>query len=232
MRPPPRPTQRRRARGFTLVELLVALLVMAILAAMAWQGLAGILRARDGSAEVLDRTLRLNTALVQWEQDLQGLVDVAIVPPLAFNGQMLVMTRRAEGGVVLVAWALRSGRWTRWTAAPIATVRELQEAWLRTQGLLGNEPGHVTVAEGVSAWQLYKYIGGRKANMQSSGDIALPSATAPPPPPPASAASGAAAAPAPALSRELLPEAVEMVLTIDDRTLTRVIGLGPAGSGS
>jgi general secretion pathway protein J len=217
-------------RGFTLVELLVALLVMAILAALAWQGLAGILRARDGSAEVLDRTLRLNTALVQWEQDLQGLVDVAVVPPLAFNGQMLVMTRRAEGGVVIVAWALRNGRWTRWAGPPIATVRELQEAWLSTQGLIGNEAGHVTVAEGVSAWQLYKYLGGRKANMQSSGDIELPAAPAPRPP--ASAASGAGGAPPPAMSRELLPEAVEMVLTIDERTLTRVIGLGPAGAGT
>jgi general secretion pathway protein J len=221
---------RLQGRGFTLVELLVALLVMAILAAMAWQGLAGMLRAREGSAEALDRTLRLNTALVQWEQDLQGLVDVGVVPPLAFNGQMLLMTRRGEGGVVLVAWALRNGRWTRWTGPPIPTVRELQEAWLSTQGLLGNEAGHVTLAEGVTAWQLYKYLGGRKANMQSSGDIALPPAAVAPPPP-ASAASGAAPAP-PVMSRELLPEAVEMVLTIDERTLTRVIGLGPAGTGS
>ena len=31
--------------GFTLVEVLVALVIMAILSAMAWQGLEGVLRA-------------------------------------------------------------------------------------------------------------------------------------------------------------------------------------------
>lgn len=237
---PPRRARGRqcRARGFTLVELLVALLVMAILAALAWQGLAGILRARDGSAEVLDRTLRLNTALVQWEQDLQGVVDVGVVPPLLFNGQMLVLTRRTEGGVALVAWALRSGQWTRWSGPSYATTRALQEAWLGAQGLLGNEAGHVTVAEGVVEWQLYKYIAGRKANMQSSGDIVLPTSSAAAPAPPASAASapGVPATPAAPVAadaaREALPEAVEMLLRFDGRTLTRIIGLGPSGGGA
>ena len=34
------------ARGFTLVEVLVALLVMAVMAGMAWQGVDGIVRSR------------------------------------------------------------------------------------------------------------------------------------------------------------------------------------------
>jgi general secretion pathway protein J len=205
-------------RGFTLVEVLVALLVMSILAGLAWQGLDSIVRARDRSAEVLDRTLRLNTAVVQWEQDLQALVDVVVVPPLTFNGQTLVLTRRGEAGVLLVAWSVRGGQWQRW-AGPTYTRRgELQEGWLRAQGLLGNEPGHVTAAEGASEWRLYKFVAGRKTNMQSSGDVAQP---------PAGAASGVAAQ-----AREVLPEAVELVLTLDGRTLTRVIALGPAGAGS
>jgi general secretion pathway protein J len=207
-----------RPRGFTLVEVLVALLVMAILAGLAWQGLAGILRAREGTAELLDRTLRLNTAVVQWEQDLQSLVDVAVVPPLVFNGQTLVLTRRSEGGVGLVAWAVRGGRWQRWAGPAYTRGVELQEAWLRAQGLLGNEPGQVTAAEGATEWQLYKYLGGRKTNMQSSGDVAQP---------PAAAASGV-----PVPAREVLPQAVEMVLTLDGRTLTRLIALGPAGEGT
>jgi hypothetical protein len=32
------------------------------------------------------------------------------------------------------------------------------------------------------------------------------------------------------VAREALPEAVELQLTIEGRSLTRVIGLGPAGS--
>ncbi len=219
-------TARRRGRGFTLVELLVALLVMAVLATLAWQGMDGMLRVRDGSAASLDRTLRLNTALVQWEQDLQAVVDVGAVPPLLFTGQKLVLTRRSGGGVALVAWALRGGRWSRWSGPPLSGVLELQQGWLRAQGLLGNEPGHVTVAADAEGWLLYKYVGGRKANMQSSGDVVLSR-----PGQPAAPASGdSAPAPPAAVAREALPEAVELQLTIEGRSLTRVIGLGPAGS--
>lgn len=213
---------RARVRGFTLVEVLVAMLAMALLAGMAWRGLDGMLRAREASAGALERTLRLNTALVQWEQDLQATIDAGAVPALAFDGQTLLLTRRAEGGVVLVAWSVREGRWRRWAAPAFTRSGELQQAWLRAQSLQGHEPGHVEAAGGASSWLLYKYVGGRKANMQSSGDLVAPAA-------PGVAASGAAPAPAP--QREALPEAVEMVLTLEAGTVTRLIAVGPTGGG-
>ena len=74
--------------GFTLVEVLVALLLMAILTAMAWQGLDGVLRAREASREVVARTTRLATVLMQWEQDLQAVYDTGVVPSLAFDGHI------------------------------------------------------------------------------------------------------------------------------------------------
>ncbi|GMV46795.1 MAG: prepilin-type N-terminal cleavage/methylation domain-containing protein [Burkholderiaceae bacterium] len=209
----PAPTRRR---GFTLVEVLVALAVLALLAALGWQGLAGMLRARDGSNEALERVQRLNTGIVQWQQDLQAVADVGVVTPLAFNGQTLLLTRRVPGGVAVVAWALRDGRWQRWIGAPQVEVGALQEAWLRAQGLLGNEPGQVTVAERAGEWQLYKYVGGTRTNFQSTGELARA---------PAGAASGAAA-------REALPEAVELVLTLDGQRLTRLVALVPGGAGA
>ena len=48
---------------------------MAIMAAMAWQGVDGIVRARDASQARLEQTLRLNTVIAQWEQDLASLQD-------------------------------------------------------------------------------------------------------------------------------------------------------------
>ena len=68
---------RARGRGFTLVEVLVALLIMAVLSAMAWQGIDGIVRARDMSQAQMERTLRLNTVIAQWEQDLMAVYDKA-----------------------------------------------------------------------------------------------------------------------------------------------------------
>ena len=65
-------------RGFTLVEVLVALAIMAVLGVMAWQGVDGIVRARDIGRERLDRTLRLNAVIGQWDADLQALIDTGL----------------------------------------------------------------------------------------------------------------------------------------------------------
>ena len=232
-------------RGFTLIEVLVALLIMAILAALAWQGLDGIVRARAGNDAVLDRTLRLNTAVTQWEQDLQAVQNLgAIVPPLSFDGQTLRLTRRAEGGVMLVAWSVRGGVWQRWATPAVRQVGELQELWLRSQQLLGNEAGQVTVAE-ASTWQVYFYRGNAWSNAQSTGDQATPVVRpAPPPPqtPPPQTPPGtpppvnpptppAPPAPPPGVGTEALPTAVRMVITFAAGTLTRDVALGPGSGG-
>ena len=83
----------RRTAGFTLVEVLVALLIMAILSAMAWQGVDGMVRARDASQAAAERTLRLTTVMAQWELDLASLYDRGSVPPLAFDGANLRLVR-------------------------------------------------------------------------------------------------------------------------------------------
>jgi len=80
---------RGEARGFTLVEVLVALLVMAVMATMAWQGVDGIVRAKSASEGQVDRVLRLNTVLAQWEQDLAAIEDTDVVPALTFDGSAL-----------------------------------------------------------------------------------------------------------------------------------------------
>ena len=212
-----------RQHGFTLVEVLIALLLMAILATLAWQALDGVLRARDDSRASIDRTVRLTTILTQWEQDLLALHDTEAVPPLAFDGQTLRLTRRGEGGVVLVAWSLRGGLWQRWSGPAVVRSGELQDAWLRSQQLQGQETGTVTLAEGASQWQIYVARDGQWSNAQSTGNVVAA-------PPPASAVAGSAAAGLPATVRELLPEAVRLQITLGGQTLTRDIALGPAGS--
>ena len=201
--------------GFTLVEVLVALVIMAILSAMAWQGLDGVLRARDASRDSIDRTTRLATVLTQWEQDLQAVHDTGVVPPLTFDGQTLRLTRRVDDGVVLVAWAVRNGLWQRWAGATVQRVGLLQQAWLASQQFLGNEPGQLTVAEGATEWQLYFYVGNAWSNAQSTGNLAAPPAA------------GAGAAPQ---VRQDLPSAVRLVVTLRGDKLTRDIALGPSGT--
>ena len=75
-----------RESGFTLVEVLVALLVMAIMAGMAWQGVDGIVRARDASRLRMEQSLRLSAVIAQWEQDLASVQDTLVAPPTQVFG--------------------------------------------------------------------------------------------------------------------------------------------------
>ena len=207
--------KRRPQAGFTLVEVLVALVLMAILAGFAWQGLEAVLRARDASRESIDRTTRLATVLTQWQQDLQSVYDTGVVPPLSFDGQTLRLTRRVDEGVALVAWSVRGGSWQRWSGAAMQRSGPLQQAWVASQQLMGNEPGQLTVAAGATEWQLYFHRGSDWSNAQSSGNLVAA---------PAGAASSAATV------REELPNAVRLVITLPAGKLTRDVALGPTGS--
>lgn len=82
--------------GFTLVEVLVALLIMAIVAALSWQGIDAIVRSRDISSQRLEQQLRLQSVIAQWEADLAEIQDSGIVPALQFDGASLRLTRRQD----------------------------------------------------------------------------------------------------------------------------------------
>lgn len=204
------------ARGFTLVEVLVALFIMALMAALAWRGVDGVLKSRDAGVESVDRTMLLTTLMSQWESDLQALHGDAGVPALSFDGRALRLVRRAEGGVQLVAWSLNGNVWQRWNSATTTRVGDLQQAWLRSQQLQGSEPEQLRLLEGVTDWQIYFYRGNAWTNAQSTGDLA-PVVEAP--------ASGASAPPR---QVEQLPSGVRLVLTIDGKSLTRDVGVAPA----
>ena len=185
--------------GFTLVEVLVALTLMAVLAGMAWQGVAGIARARTASDERVESTLRVNTVLAQWEQDLQSVYDTGVVPALVFDGATLRLVRRTDSGLRVVAWSLREQRWLRWAGPAVTQVAALQESWLASQQLLGNEAGQLRMLDGVSAWQVYFFRGNTWSNAQSSADVV----TAP------------LAASAPAANRAQLPTGVRIVIAFE-----------------
>ena len=205
---------RRRAQGFTLVELLVALFAMALLAVMSWRGLDGMTRAQAATASRADEVLTLQVGLAQWSADLDAMMQLPGAPALDWNGRVLRMTRRDTtnpgGGVLVAAWTLRGGQWLRWQSPPLTTRGQLDQAWQKADQWSqtpGDEERRLEVAvTPLQEWKIFYFRSDAWTNPQSSDTVSTPVAQ-PGLTPEAAAAIAAQTAPA-------IPEGVRLVLEL------------------
>lgn len=122
----------RRERGFTLLELLVAITVLSIVSLMAWRGLDSLVHTRERLQPEAEQVRELLVAFGQIERDLAQVVNTAFVPigtpPLVARGgtrpgfEMVRMAPAVEGqpsAVQLVVYELHDGRLMRLSSAPL-----------------------------------------------------------------------------------------------------------------
>jgi general secretion pathway protein J len=202
-----------RQGGFTLIEVLVSLLILAVLAATAWKGMDGISTARQVADGNLKQTLRLQSVMTQMEADLGQVIDTVMVSGMQFDGAHLRLTRRTAEGVQVVVWYVQRGRLMRWGSPVTYKVGELQKYWMSSYQLRGKEPGTLTALKGVDQWQVYCFRSGAMSNCQSTGNVAAPTALN-------------------QALREQLPNAIRSQMTLGEGsgfggTLTRDIMLAP-----
>jgi len=87
---------RSRARGFTLIEVLSALLILSLLALMSYRGLGAVLDAREHTRHETDKWRRVSAFFARFERDVQ----LAAPRPVRFAGDN---TTDATTGI-LPAW--------------------------------------------------------------------------------------------------------------------------------
>lgn len=188
----------KKSRGFTLIEVLVALTIMAVIAVLSWRGIDGMLRAQDATRRYTDEVLAMQAGLAQWRTDLDAMMTWPATTPdnptapkpatvqrsLAWDGRTLRLTRTSTGdaanGLRVVAWTRRatSGQWQRWQSAPVLSQAAWASAWDAAGawgqaggGATGALPGGaqaVTVAATLD-WQLHYFRQNAWTHPLSSG---------------------------------------------------------------
>ena len=167
----------RRSRGFTLVELLVSLFVLALMAGLSWRGLDGMMRAREQTAARADEVLALQTGLAQWSADLDAIASFAPNPAIEWNGRVLRLTRQsslsAADGIRVVGWTRRDGQWRRWQSPPLYTRGDLDTAWQQADLWAQNQGGDALRAQEVAItpledWQIFFFRENAWTNPQSA----------------------------------------------------------------
>jgi hypothetical protein len=122
-----------------LVELLVALALMALMAALSWRGLDAMVQTQQRLGGRADALLTMQTGLAQWSADLDAMVQQPGLSSLDWDGRGMRIVRRSpadaqEGeGLQVVAWSRavrpQGSYWMRWQSEPLRRRADLQAAW-------------------------------------------------------------------------------------------------------
>lgn len=140
-----------------MIEVLVALSIMAVLASMAWLGMDGIFRSREISQAQSDQTLRMQAVLAQWEADINEKVTLQTMDGgVKFQDKTkgVAFIRRTDQGLQVVKWAMYGSTWQRWASSATPRLSVLSDYWRQADELLGNESGQLVLAKNINDMSL------------------------------------------------------------------------------
>jgi general secretion pathway protein J len=173
-----RSTAFQKSAGFTLIEVLVASAILALMALISWRGLDGMAKAQNSLQTRSDAHQTLQIGLSQWRTDLDNMASLPNVPALDWDGRVLRITRQhsqdPQAGLQVVAWSLGNGQWTRWQSAPLTRRDAWQQAWTQAQawGETAGNPAptdtHEVLIQALQSWQIYYHRDGAWSNALSS----------------------------------------------------------------
>ena len=233
-----RPSPVRWSGGFTLVELLVALALMALMAALSWRGFNSMSLSRQQLSGYSEQLLTLQNGVAQWTADLDALEQQPGFSSMEWDGRALRLLRRSSRtpgeGLYVVAWAqgarAQGSVWIRWQSEPLTSRAQLLAAWSQA-AFWAQNPGDAERKQEVLitplvGWQVVFFRGGAWTNALSSADVvsappdagvaAAPADTvsAAPNSTPASSPSSENAPGIASGKTEAMPDGVRLVLTL------------------
>ncbi len=129
------------ARGFTLMEVMVALLLMAVMSVLSWRALDSMVRTREALQVRGQQFDGVRTLFAQWESDCRDLGPpdrwVAGLPLHFDTNRVDLIRSRTDGAgvhhLVLVTYRARGTAIERLESPPIGGRAELLQSWQTLQ---------------------------------------------------------------------------------------------------
>ena len=154
-----------RQTGLTLIELLIAITILAVVAVLGWRGLDSIVRSRIALTAEMERTRGVQLAFAQLERDCASIISPDMFPnrpPVVAEQQRLVLIRKVfmenqPMRLQVVAYRVRNGVLSRRESRPTRDLGELETAWLINDDSLTKE--EVALEAGVRAMTVRVWAG-------------------------------------------------------------------------